>query len=162
MAEHEGVMLAALRDVTVVHDGVICNSSHALTAMAAKHAWHPTVHEMHGCRLPDDDALIRITGTALLLVRYMGWFWGHFCQDLLHRLAFAVEFLQEQHGEVGFKVIVESRTHASVLALIQAMLGGNANTRVLFMPSDCLRGMSCPAFFLPQNPPPVTFTLLKT
>ncbi len=42
----------------------------------------------------------------------------------------------------GFKVIVESRTHANVLALIHAMLGGSANSRVLFMDTNCLRGMS--------------------
>ena len=99
-------MIASLRNVTVVHDGVICNATHALTAMAAKHKWHPAVADMHGCQLSDAHPYIRPTGTALLLVRYMGWFWGHFCQDLLHRLAFAVDFLQEQRGDTAFQVMV--------------------------------------------------------
>ena len=139
--------------VTVVHDGVVCNTTHALTAMAAKHQWHPSVAEMHGCRLPDDDPAVKVrqlsvtsrpdtsvtdgdaavqhTGRALLLVRYMGWFWGHFCQDLLHKLAFAADFFEERRGNGdrlqdhqarpqdhqregdggGFKVIMESRSY---------------------------------------------------
>ena len=46
--------------VAVVHDGVVCNTTHALTAMAAKHQWHPSVAEMHGCRLPDDDPAVKV------------------------------------------------------------------------------------------------------
>lgn len=137
------MFLAALHRVTVVHDGVICNSTHALKAMAAKHPWHPPVHEMHGCGLPDDHDRIVVTGTALLLVRWMGWFWGHFCLDSLPKLVFAEQLLAEQQRETArFQVIVESGTHSSALALVQAALGDNTNSRVLFMPSDCLRGMS--------------------
>ncbi len=61
---------------------------------------HTQVHEIEGCQLPDSHARIVHTGRALLLIRYMGWFWGHFCPDLLHRLAFALHFLEgEREGE---------------------------------------------------------------
>jgi len=43
MAQHKGVLLASVTGVTVVHDAVLCNASHALTAFATKHAWHPPV-----------------------------------------------------------------------------------------------------------------------
>ena len=48
---------------------------------------------------------------------------------------------------------MESRSHAGVLALIQAVLGGNANSRVLFMPTECLRGnaRTCPFYFRPRE-----------
>ena len=97
---------------------------------------------MHGCQLPDSDQAIRLTGTALLLVRYHGWFWGHFCHDLLHRLAVAVDYFEGKREQTTFKVIIESQSHVNVLALIQAVLGGKANPRVLFMPTSCLRGMA--------------------
>ena len=152
-ANHSGVLIAALHGVTVVHDGVICNASHALTAMAAKHNWHPRAHEIRGCQLPDSDPSIRITGTALLLVRYMGWFWGHFCQDLLYRLAWAVDYLEGKGGGGAFSVIVESQSNPGVLDLIKGVLGGEANSRVLFMPTSCLRGNAreCPFYFRPRE-----------
>jgi hypothetical protein len=75
------------------------------------------------------------------LVRYMGWFWGHFCQDILARLALAVDLLEQRGDEHDFDMIIESRSHANVLALVQAVLGSkSANRRVLFMPTACLRG----------------------
>lgn len=146
---HEGMLLASLRGVTVVHDGVICNTTHALTAMATKHFWHPPVREMHGCQLDDADPAIRRIGSALLLVRFLGWFWGHFCLDSLYKLAFAEEYFQSQELEERFSVIMEQGSHASVLALVHAVLGGNANARVLFMPSLCVRGNArkCPFYF---------------
>lgn len=146
---HEGLLLASLRGVTVVHDGVVCNSTHALTAMAAKHSWHPSVREMHGCQLDDGHPDIRLIGSALLLVRFLGWFWGHFCVDSLYKLTYAEEFFSSQELEMGFSVIMEEGSHASVLALVHAVLGGNANARVLFMPSLCLRGNArqCPFYF---------------
>ena len=153
VSPHEGFFMVSMRGVTVVHDGVICNATHALTAMACKHKWHPPVHQMHGCQHDDDHPEIRVIGTSLLLIRYMGWFWGHFLQDVLPRLAFAVEYLELQQRGTTFNVIVESGTHGNVLALIQAMLGGNANSRVLFMPSSCLRGNArkCPYYFRPRE-----------
>ena len=120
-----------------------------------------------GCQLHDDDPVIRHVGTALLLVRYMGWFWGHFCPDLLHRLAFAVDVLDKRqeatHASSSpdsqtFQIILESRSHANVLALVQAVLGGgesgeDVNSRVLFMPTECLRGNArvCPYYFRSQE-----------
>lgn len=150
---HEGMFLASFRGVTIVHDGVLCNTTHALTAMAAKHVWHPAAHEMHGCQLADGDSSVRLTGSALLLVRFLGWFWGHFCLDSLYKLAFAEEYFESQGLEINFSVIMEERSHASVLALVHAVLKADANSRVLFMPSVCLRGNArkCPFYFRPRE-----------
>ena len=74
VARHAGLVLAAVHNVTVVHDGVVCNSTHSVTALGVKHPDHPIVHKMHGCQLPDQDPAIRLLQRALLLVRYMGWF----------------------------------------------------------------------------------------
>ena len=52
VAEHEGFFMAALRGVTVVHDAVICNTTHAITAMATKHSWHPPVEQINGNTIP--------------------------------------------------------------------------------------------------------------
>ena len=40
-----------------------------------------------------------------------------------------------------------------MLALIQAVLGGDANSQVLFMPTECLRGnaRTCPFYFRPRE-----------
>jgi hypothetical protein len=73
------------------------------------------------------------------LLRYMGWFWGHWCQDLLHKLALAVEVFEQRGEEHSFDVILESRSHGNVLALVQAVLGRKSNDRVLFMSTLCLR-----------------------
>ena len=51
VVQHEGFFVAALRGVTVVHDAVICNTTHAITAMATKHTYHPPVQEIHGIPL---------------------------------------------------------------------------------------------------------------
>jgi len=151
VTRHGGLVLAAVHNVTVVHDGVVCNSTHAITALGVKHKEHPPVHDMHGCSLADEHPAIRHCRRALLLVRYMGWFWGHFCQDLLHRLAFASEIMDERME--GFDIILESRSHANVLALVQAVVGGAVNARVLFMPTACLRGNArmCPYYFRAQE-----------
>lgn len=76
-------------------------------------------------------------------------FWGHFCPDLLHRLAFASEIMDQRMEGESFDIILESRSQANVLALVQAVVGRAANARVLFMPTACLRGNSrkCPYYF---------------
>jgi hypothetical protein len=78
----------------------------------------------------------------------MGWFWGHFCQDILHKLALAVHVFEERGEEQTFDVILESRSHANVLALVQAVLGGNSKDRVLLMSTRCIRGNAreCPYY----------------
>lgn len=49
----------------------------------------------------------------------------------------------------SFDIIMESRSHANVLALVQAVVGGAVNARVLFMPTGCLRGnaRTCAYYF---------------
>lgn len=76
--------MVSIHKVTVMHDGVICNNTHALSVISAKHTgWHPPVSQMHGCHYDNDQGIL-VTATALLLLQYMDWFWpgGHFCQDL--------------------------------------------------------------------------------
>jgi hypothetical protein len=74
----------------------------------------------------------------------------NFCQ---YKLAIATEIFQEQGQLEDFNVILEARTHASALAMVQAVLGRRSNSRVLFMSTECLRGNSrvCPYYFRSQQ-----------
>ena len=147
LAPHRGFFMGTLSDMTLVHDSVICNATHTLTTFATKHSWHPATP--HGCAMDDAHELIKHITSALVLVRYMGWFWGHFMQDVLHRLAFAQHVIEKRNGSPHFKILMESRTHGNVLALVQALLGADVNERVLFVPTACLRGnaRSCSYYY---------------
>ena len=67
-----------------------------------------------------------VSDSTQSICRYHGWFWGHFCHDLFHRLAVAVDYLGGKREQTTFKVIIESQSHANVLALIQYRLCSEA------------------------------------
>ena len=141
----EGALVVALRNVTLVADAQVCNTTHASAAFSYKHAWHPA--RPAGCLLPQGHPALVEVQRALLLVRYHGWFFGHMIQDLVYRLALAAELMGE---DVGWGVIVESNSHTSVRTVIRAVLAGgsedegaaNLRSRLVFMDTDCLRGNS--------------------
>eukprot|EP00960_Hanusia_phi_P018829 554889-Hanusia_phi.AAC.3 len=87
-----GMFLVCMQNYMVVADGVICNGVEAPITSFGRHRWYPPVP--HGCDWAQNGVVeAQSCSRALLLVRKFGWFWAHFVQDLVYKLAFTMNAL---------------------------------------------------------------------
>ena len=155
-----GMFVAVLRDYKVVADGVVCPARaphQRITTWAIKHKSHDAVP--HGC-VKDANHPEVYLARALLAVGWNGWFWGHFVQDVLSKIAFAVDALErqgrkeERGAEAGREVlesvafIIEGDSQGNVLPMLHALVGAAVGSgaaldlaqRIYVMDRECLRG----------------------
>jgi len=146
----QGMFLVCLHNYMVVADGVSCNGVEPPITAFGRHQWYPPVP--HGCDWSESavtDVPVVPVERALLLVRRFGWFWAHFIQDLVYKLAFTVHALP---AGTEFDVIMESNSQPNILPLIRSLLGEDLDfsERLYFMDSNCLRGngRECSHYFM--------------
>ena len=162
----DGMFVAVLKNFTVVADGVLCQGpNRRITTWAVKHAWHPAAP--HGCGSggQDDGGYVVHLARALLAVGWNGWFWGHFMQDVVFQVAYAVDVLDSLGTSGGTRsvlnsvsFIVEGDSQANVVPVLRGLIAGargeggadRLGERVYLMDRECLRGNARQA----QPPPP--------
>jgi hypothetical protein len=100
-----------------------------------------------------------------LAVGWNGWFWGHFMQDVVFQVAYAVDVLDSLGTSGGTRsvlnsvsFIVEGDSQANVVPVLRGLIAGargeggadRLGERVYLMDRECLRGNARQA----QPPPP--------
>ena len=145
---YSGMMLAAIPNVTVSTDGVVCvwepGGGRVLTNALRVWNMSGSVLGERLCRnMPkagdggrgESGRNVAVRGKALFMLRKFGYQWAHLIFDNVARLSFTYHVLAEQVPEDLYVIVDELTAHsAHCMEVFRAFLGPGAHSRLAVLP----------------------------